>query len=230
MLIEERAFRVRLILFDVDGVLTDGTLIVHADGSESKVFDIKDGTGIVWAQRLGLTVGFLSARSSAATSQRAAQLGFDTIWIPDHFYMERPTKLETYPDAWTLLSAIGVTTERVRLGTQVIAAGFRHPALLAKMAGALQELSGGRLLLGIGAGNQAHEHNAFGFDFDRRIGRFKEYLAILTALLNGETVTLEGRYYSLHEASLRTAVPKVPLLMCRIAKGTTNVTLAGFEP
>lgn len=159
------------------------------------------------------TEPYPSHRLMLQDAQRAAQLGFDSIWVPDHFYMQRPTKLETYPDAWTLLTAIGMTTERVRLGTQVIAAGFRHPALLAKMAGALQELCGGRLLLGIGAGNQSHEHAAFGFDFERRIGRFKEYLAVLTGLLNGETVTLEGRHYTLREASLHTAVPKVPLLI-----------------
>jgi 3-deoxy-D-manno-octulosonate 8-phosphate phosphatase (KDO 8-P phosphatase) len=88
--IEERAARIRLILFDVDGVLTDGTLLLHADGSESKVFDIKDGTGIVWAQRLGLTVGFLSARSSAATAQRAAQLGITLV------HQGVASKLETY--------------------------------------------------------------------------------------------------------------------------------------
>jgi len=88
--IDQRAARVRLILFDVDGVLTDGTLIVHADGSESKVFDIKDGTGIVWAQRLGLTVGLLSARSSAATSQRAAQLGITLL------HQGVASKLDTY--------------------------------------------------------------------------------------------------------------------------------------
>ena len=89
-MIEERAVRVRLILFDVDGVLTDGTLLLHADGSESKVFDIKDGTGIVWAQRLGLTVGFLSARSSAATAQRASHLGITLV------HQGVASKLETY--------------------------------------------------------------------------------------------------------------------------------------
>jgi 3-deoxy-D-manno-octulosonate 8-phosphate phosphatase (KDO 8-P phosphatase) len=78
-LIDKQAARVRLILFDVDGVLTNGTVLLHADGSESKVFDIKDGTGIVWAQRLGLTVGILSARSSVATAQRAAQLGITLV-------------------------------------------------------------------------------------------------------------------------------------------------------
>jgi 3-deoxy-D-manno-octulosonate 8-phosphate phosphatase (KDO 8-P phosphatase) len=74
MRLEERARQIRLLLFDVDGVLTDGVVIVHADGSESKGFHIKDGAAIVWAQRAGLTVGLLSARSSGATSQRAAQL------------------------------------------------------------------------------------------------------------------------------------------------------------
>jgi 3-deoxy-D-manno-octulosonate 8-phosphate phosphatase (KDO 8-P phosphatase) len=74
MTIQERASRVRLLLFDVDGVLTDGVVIVHADGTESKGFHIRDGAAIVWAQRAGLPVGLLSARASQATTQRAAQL------------------------------------------------------------------------------------------------------------------------------------------------------------
>ena len=144
-------------------------------------------------------------------AQGAEKLGFDSVWVPDHFYFERPYGLETYPDLWTLMTAIGVTTERVKIGSNVIAATFRHPALLAKMAGALQELTDGRLILGMGAGNQPHEHNAFDLPFERRIGRFKEYIPILTALMNGETVTVEGRHFTLREATLRTAVPKVPL-------------------
>ena len=74
MTVEERARRVQLLLFDVDGVLTDGVVVMHADGSESKGFHIKDGAAIVWAQRAGLPVGLLSARSSGATAHRAAQL------------------------------------------------------------------------------------------------------------------------------------------------------------
>jgi 3-deoxy-D-manno-octulosonate 8-phosphate phosphatase (KDO 8-P phosphatase) len=74
MTIQERASRIRLLLFDVDGVLTDGVVIMHADGSESKGFHIKDGAAMVWAQRAGLTVGLLSARASGATTHRAAQL------------------------------------------------------------------------------------------------------------------------------------------------------------
>jgi 3-deoxy-D-manno-octulosonate 8-phosphate phosphatase (KDO 8-P phosphatase) len=74
MSVQDKASRVRLLLFDVDGVLTDGTVVMHADGAESKGFHIRDGAAIVWAQRAGLTVGLLSARSSGATAHRAAQL------------------------------------------------------------------------------------------------------------------------------------------------------------
>jgi 3-deoxy-D-manno-octulosonate 8-phosphate phosphatase (KDO 8-P phosphatase) len=85
-----KAALVRLVLFDVDGVLTDGKILLHADGTESKQFDIKDGTAIVWAQRYGLKVGLLSARSSAATTQRAAQLGIALV------HQGVTSKLETY--------------------------------------------------------------------------------------------------------------------------------------
>jgi 3-deoxy-D-manno-octulosonate 8-phosphate phosphatase (KDO 8-P phosphatase) len=87
---DDKASKIKLLLFDVDGVLTDGKILMHADGSESKTFDIKDGTGIVWAQRAGLTVGILSARNSAATTQRAAQLGITLI------HQGVKSKLETY--------------------------------------------------------------------------------------------------------------------------------------
>jgi 3-deoxy-D-manno-octulosonate 8-phosphate phosphatase (KDO 8-P phosphatase) len=77
--LHDKASRIRLLLFDVDGVLTDGIIIVHADGSESKAFHIRDGAAMVWAQRAGLTVGLLSARSSGATTQRAAQLSIQLV-------------------------------------------------------------------------------------------------------------------------------------------------------
>ena len=79
MSVQERATRVRMFLFDVDGVLTDGTVVMHADGSESKGFHIRDGAALVWAQRCGLPVGLISARASGATTQRAAQLAIRTV-------------------------------------------------------------------------------------------------------------------------------------------------------
>ncbi len=71
--------RIRLLLFDVDGVLTDATIVLHADGSESKMFHIRDGAAIVWAQRVGMQVGLLSARTSEATTRRAQQLGISMV-------------------------------------------------------------------------------------------------------------------------------------------------------
>ena len=79
MSVQAKASRIRLLLFDVDGVLTTGEVVMHADGSESKGFHIRDGAGIVWAQRAGLTVGLLSARSSGATAHRAAQLAIRIV-------------------------------------------------------------------------------------------------------------------------------------------------------
>jgi 3-deoxy-D-manno-octulosonate 8-phosphate phosphatase (KDO 8-P phosphatase) len=90
--IQTKAAIVKLLLFDVDGVLTDGKILLHPDGTESKRFDIKDGTALVWAQRFGLKVGVLSARTSSATSQRAAQLGITIV------QQGVPSKLRAYDE------------------------------------------------------------------------------------------------------------------------------------
>jgi 3-deoxy-D-manno-octulosonate 8-phosphate phosphatase (KDO 8-P phosphatase) len=79
MSLQSKASRIKLLLFDVDGVLTDGTVTIHEDGTESKAFGIRDGIAIVWARRAGLTVGLLSARASATTPHRAAQLGITIV-------------------------------------------------------------------------------------------------------------------------------------------------------
>jgi 3-deoxy-D-manno-octulosonate 8-phosphate phosphatase (KDO 8-P phosphatase) len=102
--IEAKARKITLMLFDVDGVLTDGKILVHPDGTESKQFDIKDGTGLVWAQRAGLTVGVLSARSSAAMAQRAAQLGITIV------LQGVPSKLRAYDE---ILRQQGLTDDQV---------------------------------------------------------------------------------------------------------------------
>jgi len=90
--VQERAERIKVVLLDVDGVLTDGKISLHADGTESKQFDIKDGLAIVWARRAGLTVGFLSARTAPTTLHRASQLGVTLV------HQGLPNKLETYDE------------------------------------------------------------------------------------------------------------------------------------
>src|SRR5688572_3189476 len=89
------------------------------------------------------TTPYPSHRVMTEDGVRAERLGFDSVWLPDHFYFERPAGIETFPEVWTLLTAIAVKTERITIGTNVMAATFRHPALMAKMAGAIQDLSGG---------------------------------------------------------------------------------------
>src|SRR6476646_7218715 len=97
--LEAKAAKIRLILFDVDGVLTDGKVTILGDGTESKTFDIKDGISMVWAQRAGLTVGLLSARQSPTTPHRAAQLGITLV------RQGVPNKLDAYDH---ILSELGL--------------------------------------------------------------------------------------------------------------------------
>ena len=153
-------------------------------------------------------------------AQRADALGFDSVWVPDHFFFERPPGVFTpYPEAWTIMTAIAATTKKVQIGSMVLAAGFRPPGLMAHMAGGLQELSGGRLLLGLGAGNQVVEHGAFGIPFDGRVGRFEQYLDVITRLMKGEKVTLESKHYSLKDATLLATMPPVLDAWPRLALG-----------
>src|SRR5215210_5438432 len=153
-----------------------------------------------------------SPKAIVRYGQRADELGFDSLWVPDHFFIERPKgTLHPYPEAWTTMTGLAMNTKRARIGSMVLAAGFRHPALLAHMAGALQELSDGRLILGVGTGNMPIEHATFGLGFEGRVGRFDEYLRILTALLRNEPVTLRGRHYQVEDARLLMELPPVPI-------------------
>lgn len=115
MSIDERATRIKLLLFDVDGVLTDGQVLVHSDRTESKSFGIRDGIAIVWAQRAGLKVGFLSARNSPTTPHRAAQLGVSLV------HQGVPSKLQAYEG---ILVAEGVSDEDVAyMGDDIVDLG-----------------------------------------------------------------------------------------------------------
>jgi 3-deoxy-D-manno-octulosonate 8-phosphate phosphatase (KDO 8-P phosphatase) len=112
MSIEEKAARIKLLLFDVDGVLTDGIVTVHGDGSESKAFGIRDGISMVWAQRAGLSVGLLSARTSSTTPHRAAQLGITIV------HQGVLNKLEGYE---RIIAAARVTdTEVAYMGDDIV--------------------------------------------------------------------------------------------------------------
>ena len=144
-----------------------------------------------------------------ALACRAEELGFASLWVEDHLlfrYGERGT-LGAW-DGWSLLAAIAATTSRIEIGALVACTSFRNPALLAKMADTLDEISGGRFTLGLGAGWHAPEYRAFGFPFDQRVSRFAEALEIIYTLLHHGRIDFSGRFYRARECELRPRGPR----------------------
>jgi len=143
-------------------------------------------------------------------ARRAESLGFDSAWISDHFFLSLaryggPDEPYGSPEALTALAGLAAVTDRIRLGTLVLCAGFRHPAILAKSAVTIDLLSEGRLDLGLGAGWYDDEYRAFGYRVGRsRFEVLEETIEVLSLLFGEkEPVTWEGRHYSLDEAYCR---------------------------
>jgi alkanesulfonate monooxygenase SsuD/methylene tetrahydromethanopterin reductase-like flavin-dependent oxidoreductase (luciferase family) len=183
------------------------------------------------------------ARDVVYSARRAEDAGFDSVWVSDHFlyepYVDFAAVDVAFPDdfrgvrvgaweCWSLLAALAVASERLTLGTLVTNTGFRNPALLARMIDTVDALSGGRLVAGLGAGDFATEHQAFGYPFERRVSRFEEALTIIHPLLRGETVTRTGEFYRTDGAVLmprgeRTRGP--PLLIGSLRGGPRMLRL-----
>lgn len=122
--------------------------------------------------------------------------GFDSVWLADHLLYRDPGEpTRGLWESWTILAALAEATRRVELGTLVLCNSFRNPAVLAKMATAADEVSAGRLILGIGAGWNEPEYQAFGMPFDHRVDRLEEALQILRPLLRDGHVDFTGKYY-----------------------------------
>ncbi len=155
---------------------------------------------------------YAELRELARTTEDAE---LDSIWVFDHLLYRFPGEPQFGPyESWTILSALGADTSRVQLGTIVLAMPFRNPALLAKMAATLQEVSGGRLVLGVGAGWHEPEFDAFGIPFDHRVSRFEEAIRILAPLLRTGSVDFDGRYHTARDAVLLPPSPTpTPLLI-----------------
>jgi alkanesulfonate monooxygenase SsuD/methylene tetrahydromethanopterin reductase-like flavin-dependent oxidoreductase (luciferase family) len=140
---------------------------------------------------------------TAAYAAAAERLELDSVWVYDHLIFRFPdAEDEGLNEAWTTLSALAPVTPRVELGVLVMCSSFRNAGLMAKMAATLDDLSDGRLILGLGCGWHEPEYEAFGFPFDHRVGRFEEDLEVTARLLKGETVSLEGRWSRYHDARL----------------------------
>ncbi|HEV7846709.1 MAG TPA: LLM class flavin-dependent oxidoreductase [Thermoleophilaceae bacterium] len=149
-----------------------------------------------------------------AMARAAEEVGFDSIWLGDHLLYRDDRGAERGPwEAWTLLAALAAGTERVELGPLVACTAFHPPGLIAKMAATLAEVSGGRFVLGLGAGWNEDEFRAFGLPYDRRVSRFEESFSIIRRLLAGERVTLQGRHSQSEDAVLLPVPTTRPRLM-----------------
>lgn len=135
--------------------------------------------------------------------------GLDSVWCADHLLFRSADEPGTrgIHEAWTILSAVAAVTSRVELGPLVLCAPFRNPALTAKMATTLDEVSGGRFTLGLGCGWHEPEFDAFGYPFDHRVSRFAEALEIIVPLVRTGSVSFEGRYHRALDAEI---IPRGP--------------------
>src|SRR5690348_13598032 len=136
-------------------------------------------------------------------AREAEAVGLDSIWGFDHLLFRFPDQPTAgIWEVWTILSALADATQRVELGTLVMCVPFRNPALLAKMADTLDEVSDGRFILGLGAGWHEPEFDAFGAPFDHRASRLEEALKIIVPLLREGKVDFEGRFYQARDCVL----------------------------
>ena len=143
-------------------------------------------------------------------------LGFDSVWVGEHLlyrWEDRPARGPW--EAWTLLAAVAASTSRIELGPLVACTNFHNPALLAKQAVTIDEVSNGRLVLGLGAGWNEPEFRAYGFPFDHRIDRFEEAFTIIRTLLREGAIDFDGRWYQARDCELlpRGPRPNGPPLM-----------------
>ena len=165
----------------------------------------------------------------AALAHQAESGGADSLWLIDHFFSretDAPVGSETgYHEPWTLLSALAAATKRVELGTLVLSTSFRPPGLLAKMAATADEVSGGRVILGLGCGWHEPEYESFGYPFDHRVGRFEDALRIISPLVRGECVTYEGPWNHVRGAAVLPPPIRTDLPILVAAKGERMLRL-----
>jgi alkanesulfonate monooxygenase SsuD/methylene tetrahydromethanopterin reductase-like flavin-dependent oxidoreductase (luciferase family) len=151
----------------------------------------------------------------AAMARLAEDVGLDSVWVGDHYLYRNDGRPERGPwEAWTQLAAIGAITSRVTIGPLVACLNFHAPGPIAKTIATVDEVSGGRLVVGVGAGWNRTEFDAFGVPFDHRVDRFEESLPIVRRLLDGERVTFRGRYVEVDDAVLLPApARRAPIML-----------------
>lgn len=162
-------------------------------------------------------------------AQLAEQVGFDSLWVGDHLLYRPPGESPKGPwEAWSVLAALAEATDRVELAPLVACTAFHNPAIIAKKAATIDEISNGRLILGLGAGWNLAEFQSFGFPFDHRVGRFEEAFTIIRTLLADGQIDFHGTWYDLPDCVLTPNGPRngdLPLLVGSIGERMLRATL-----
>jgi len=157
----------------------------------------------------------------------AERCGFDSLWLGDHLLYSNPNEPSRGPwECLTMLSALAAVTNTIELGPLVLATSFRNPGLTAKIAETIDEISGGRFILGLGAGWNRGEYDAFGFPFDRRFARFAEAFQVIRVLIREGSVDFDGEFYSARNCELIPRGPRagsIPLMI-----GSTGDRMLGL--
>jgi alkanesulfonate monooxygenase SsuD/methylene tetrahydromethanopterin reductase-like flavin-dependent oxidoreductase (luciferase family) len=159
----------------------------------------------------------------------AEALGVDTLWVPDHLLRDLGSGERVgFWECWTILTALAEATSTVGIGSHIVSTGFRNPALVAKMAATLQEVSAGRLILGLGSGVPATDSSweAFGYDAERHVTRYAESVEVIVRLLRGETVTFDGEIVHTNAAAIlpvASGPPAPPVWLAAKGERTTRI-------
>lgn len=182
--------------------------------------------------KIGIAIGEVEAasratvpvRQLAAQAEEAEALGFDSVWLMDHFWVERDGRRSGGHEPLVSLGYIAARTRRVALGVLVLCNAFRHVGQVAREISALQDVSGGRVIAGVGAGWYDPEFDAFGLSPTHKVSRFAETLPALRALLHGERVSVDGRWLTLRDASVLTADEAPPIWVAAARERMLDLT------
>ena len=162
-----------------------------------------------------------------AMAQAAEAVGFDSVWLGDHLLYELDTGHRGPWEVWTSLAAIAASTSTISIGPLVASTGFHAPAMLAKQAATVDAISGGRLIVGLGAGWNRREYDAFGFAYDHRVSRFEEAFTIIRTLLREGAIDFHGTYHHADRCVLhpRSSDSGPPLMIGSIGARMLDITL-----
>ncbi len=177
----------------------------------------------------GMRDGALRWADLAAMATLAEEVGFASFWLPDHLLFRFPGEAAHGPwECWSLVAALAAATDRIGLGTLVACTAYRNPALLAKTADTIDEISGGRLTLGLGAGWHEPEYAAYGYPFDHRFERFEEAVVLTRILLREGRADHHGAFHEVTGCELRPRGPRPqgpPVLLGSLRNGPRMMRL-----